>query len=255
MNFSNKFKRNWWYSALVIVGIAMIFRWQSIYEGQATDFDVGLLAIATALWLIPLFSEFTFMGLTLKQQIEQTKKEVENTKEDLKQEIREMQWNFRNELRNTVAVTNSAQQILYNNPPPDSYLGELSEQIISAIKNSSPTYRSDDELPYPSISPPDIVMTAFTGRFEIESELRKIWKTMFKEDAPRMSAYQLANELRMRAALSQPMLKSIQDVMRVLNPIVHGEQPTPEQVEFVKTVLPPIVEALRRVSSEKNNDE
>jgi hypothetical protein len=161
-----------------IFGIAglLVLRWNSIYTGNATNFDVGLLAVATALALVPIFSEFTFLGLTFKQ-------ELENTKNEIKHDIKEVQFALRAEMQNSInlanSVANNSQQIMYNNPPPDRVLEPLTKQIIAILQETNHSGTGQQSEKY-DLRLPEQVNVAFSSRYLIEKEIRRIWENVYE---------------------------------------------------------------------------
>ena len=247
MKFSDKFKRNWWYLSLFVVATLLVLRWNPIYTGTATNFDVGLLAVATALVLVPIFSEFTFLGLTFKQ-------ELQNTKNEIKQDIKEMQFTLRAEMQNTINlannVANTSQQIMYNNPPPDSVLVPLTKQIIEILKeaNRSQVIQQPEKT---DLQLPEQVTNAFSSRYLVEKELRRIWEGVNQKSAPRVSLIQILRDLVRYGIISDSLAKSIQDVSSVASPIMHGENFTVDQSEFLSTVVPPLIATLKSIDTPK----
>lgn len=247
MKFSDTFRRNWWYLSLFVVAGLLILRWNSIYEGTATTFDVGLLAVATALVLVPIFSEFTFLGLTFKQ-------ELENTKNEIKQNIKEVEFTLRTEMQNSInlanSVANSSQQIMYNNPPPDRVLEPLTKQIISILQevNRSQIIQQPEKT---DLQLPEQIGIAFSSRYLIEKELRRIWESANQKNAPRMSLIQILRDLVRYGIISDSLAKSIQDVSSIASPIMHGENFTAEQIEFLKKVVPPLIATLESIDAQK----
>jgi hypothetical protein len=246
MKFSEKFKRNWWYLSLFVVAGLLVLRWNSIYTGTATNFDVGLLAVATALALVPIFSEFTFLGLTFKQ-------DLENTKKELKQDIKEVQLSLRAEMQNSVnlanSVANSSQQIMYNNPPPDQVLESLTEQIVSVLKESNRNGNQQTEKI--NLQLPEQVAIAFSSRFFIEKELRRIWEGTYQKKAPGRGLIQLLRELVSQGIIPEPLAYSIQEVSAVASPITHSEGYTTEQIDFINNVTPLLIVALKSINHAK----
>lgn len=242
MKFSDKFKRNWWYLSLFVVALLLVLRWNSIYSGTATNFDVGLLAVATALVLVPIFSEFTFLGLTFKQEIESAKKEIQ-------QEIKEVQFSLRAEIQNSNNIANSSQQIMYNNPPPDRLLEPLTKQIIAILQETNRSGAVPESKKHDLLLPEQVTI-AFSSRYLIEKEIRRIWETSFGKEPPRRGLMQLLSELIRYEIISESLAKSIQNVLSVASPIMHGESYTTEQIEFLFMVAPPLIATLESISIE-----
>jgi hypothetical protein len=51
--------------------------------------------------------------------------------------------------------------------------------------------------------------------------------------------------------ISASLAKSIQEVSSVATPIMHGESYTPEQIEFLRKVAPPLIATLVSIDKEK----
>jgi hypothetical protein len=247
MKFSDNFRRNWWYLSLLAVAVLLVLRWNSIYTGNATNFDIGLLAVATALALVPIFSEFTFLGLNFKQELEDTKKE-------LKQEIKEVQVTLRAEMQNSMnlanSIANSSQQIMYNNPPPDRVLEPLTKQIIAILQETNRSVTVQQVEKY-DLRLPEEVNIAISSRYLIEKEIRRIWESVYQKESPRRGLMQLLPELIRYGIIPQSLAKSIQDVSSVATPIMHGESYTTEQIEFLNKVAPPLIATLASIDKPK----
>lgn len=81
MHFPRWFRYMWWVIWICGVGALIYLRWGIISTGQPEIFDTALLAIGAALVLIPFFSEFTLLGLTIKQKTDDSKTETVKSKE------------------------------------------------------------------------------------------------------------------------------------------------------------------------------
>lgn len=76
MRFSENFQRVWWLILVIVAIIFVYFRWDKITSSESSIFDIGILAIFAALILVLLFSEISIFGMTVKQQIEDAKRET-----------------------------------------------------------------------------------------------------------------------------------------------------------------------------------
>jgi uncharacterized protein (DUF2267 family) len=224
----------------VLVGFLLYLRRDAIIAGRAQPFDLGLLGITAALILIPFFSELTLLGVTLKQQVEDTKKE-------LKQDLRESITAIRTDLQNAVSVNNRVSpQFFMNTPPPDEMLNQLKDQIKSSLLeiNKDLGLRINQE-PLRNLMPTEDAMLAFSSRYQLETELRRIWQESFAQEAPRTTGRALIRELIQAGVLPSSVGQSIEEVFSVSTPAIHGEQPTEKQIGFLKEVAPPLVATLR----------
>jgi len=60
MGFRRTFQVIWWAALLLVTGLLLLARWEAMATGQGTAFDLGLLAIFTAVAAVPLISRSAF---------------------------------------------------------------------------------------------------------------------------------------------------------------------------------------------------
>jgi hypothetical protein len=82
MDFPKTFIYIWWVVAIILCGIMIYLRRDAIITGSPQTFDTALIAITALLLLLPFFSEMTLLGVTLKRQVDEAKKEI---KQDVKE--------------------------------------------------------------------------------------------------------------------------------------------------------------------------
>lgn len=87
MQFSNKFKVTWWIILILIGSLLLYLQWHDFARNHPTTFDTVLLGIVAALLLIPLFSEISFLGVSVKQSIEKVKEEIAGLKNEISNRI------------------------------------------------------------------------------------------------------------------------------------------------------------------------
>ena len=76
MKFSKKFKVIWWIIISLFVLILLIFRSDEILFSNPTFLDIALISVFLALLLLPLYSEISLFGMSIKQKVEEANKEI-----------------------------------------------------------------------------------------------------------------------------------------------------------------------------------
>jgi hypothetical protein len=250
MQFPSKFKYFWWVLLLSGTGFLIYLRHNDIITGNIQSFDTLLLAITATLILIPFFSELTLLGVTLKQQVEETKKEI---KQDLKEQV----YNLRSDLQNLVNVNNHMNsQVVVGSvplPPADNQLPALEQQIkeiLTAFKKelglNTPPHGVKDLIPSENI------VIAFSSRYQVEREVRRIWNSRFTEQKEKRIRHQpltrVVDDLVRADIIPSAVGRSIREVYSIGSPAVHGEEPSQEQIAFLSDVAPTLVETLKNIA-------
>lgn len=244
MKFSDNFKRGWWIVSIITFILLLFFRWKSISLKDVTTFDLGLLTILGVLILVPIFSEMTFWGLTVKQQLDETKKEIRN-------DIKEQSLDLRAEFHNAISVNSQINPQFYVNnpyPPPDELLNKIKEEIKSSLKEFNPeaetvSVETQDKI----LNINDDIKTAFSSRYLIEKEIRRIREDTFLENPPRKGMVLLLNDLVKAKVIPQQVAYSITEVSRIASPAIHGEFASKDQSDFLKDIVPSILSTLKSI--------
>lgn len=235
---------------LLIGGVLLQSRWHAITLGSAQAFDTILLAAVIALALLPFFSELTVYGLSWKQYVEETKKEI-------KQDVKEQIFALRTDLHNAIVTNTQVNPHFYVNappppPPPDNQLSELERQIQSRLEE----FREElgiaaDNLSAQELRPSENTTTAFSSRYMIERELRRIWRSRFQkqvlDSTSRIPVGRMVDELVKTEIIPASIGRSIREVFSVASPAVHGDEPSPEQIAFLTDVVPPLLVTLKAI--------
>jgi len=224
----------WW----GILGIAgAVFSTVRFHSGDAhypNTVDTSVSLVWLALLLLPLLSEVSIGGVTLKKEVEA-----------LKTELKEQLVNIRSEIQNTTQVqTQVSPNIFVGPPPPDYQLPALRQQIQQAIRDEL----GQGALPRPPVAPeadvPPDTQFLFSVRFALERELRRLAQEPVDKRRA-LPVTQLARQLVADGRITPGMASSIREVYAICSPAIHGEQPSGEQVGFVRDVGPELVSALR----------
>lgn len=240
MRFSNTFKIVWWLLIVLPLTTVLAFRVSAFVTGDATAVDMGLVAIWALLFVAPIYVEVSFGGVTLKQQIE-----------SVREEIRADVASIRNELHTIVGIsTQVSPQFTVTTPPSNADLPVIEQRVKAAVAEAFAAHG----LPAPqpptlqAIEPPRDVAFLFGVRYHIDHELTRIAEEQGLEPHPRRRyGLGLARELGSLGIIDQRLVGAILEVYRVCSPAIHGEEPNPKQVSFVRDVGPNVLAALKLV--------
>lgn len=95
----------------------------------------------------------------------------------------------------------------------------------------------------------DDVRLAFTSRYLLEQEIRRIWEDFFHETPPRRRLIPLLHELTRANIIPSEITNSIREVSLVASPAIHGEYPSENQSAFLREVVPPILTTLKSITN------
>ncbi|OOY42649.1 hypothetical protein, partial [Solemya velum gill symbiont] len=150
-------------TVIIIVMVSLVVsRSESIFGDDPTTVDLFLLAITTALLLLPIVKEISLGGVTLKKELEETKKEINDNLAQIK-----------NEIVNSVAVSPTFN--LGNSPLNDEALKHLEKKFEDTVNKAFQSYATPETEVSKVLSVEDNTMFLFSARHNIESELRRIW--------------------------------------------------------------------------------
>lgn len=232
MKLPNWFKIAWWTLLLLLTGFILYKRFDAITNGNSVPADVFIFLVFVALILVPIFSEFEFLGLKLKQQIDDLKTEVKITMGDLKNELKN---EIRNSQTQTLHQTFSYGQ--YGPPPPDSKIPELESEIERVLKSKLQEHGisvdNDDILNVPNNN-----LKLFKVRYKIETELRRIWEQRFmNEDIEynkrRQPLLRNVQDLIEYQIIGKDFYGILREILSICNYAIHGEKVSDKQVDFV----------------------
>jgi hypothetical protein len=237
MKFSEKFKMIWWVCLSSILSCTLIvnFFWKPII---GDDFLEWILILAwTVLIFVPLFSEVDIFGFRIKQEIEKT---VGELKEFL--------------ISNSNSNTASASTNFYSSPP-DSILPFLREELQNALQDVISRLGTDpgqvSNQVENLVEADNRVIYLFTIRFNIEKEIKNIWKSVYHQNPPRKSGIGLLNDLDKSQSLPRSVVDSIRTVYSVVSPGIHGEPITDNQFDLVQELGPRIIKMLTKIAAKE----
>lgn len=225
---------------MAIIGFVAVFfvyyRKESIFGSNPTTVDLLLLAIAAACLLFPVVKEISLGGVTLKRELVNAKKEIN---EKLSQ--------VRNEIVSSVAVSPTFN--VGTQPLSDEALKRMEASLEQTVNNAFQAYGPTETLVTNDIAVEDNTMYLFSVRHNIERELRRIWSNRDVKDSRWPSTvHYMARNLAESEAIPRDFVHAIKEVYNVCSPAIHGEEVTEQQVAFVKDLAPKIVATLRKIN-------
>lgn len=241
MKLPNWFKILWWVLSLIIVGFLFIIQFDLIKEGKSTNIDIFIFLIFVSLLLLPLFSEFEFFGIKLKKDIEELKKDIDIKFGEIK-----------NDINNTQTITTNISG--FGPPPSDNKIKELENKIDEIIQKQSQD--SQDNTPeqqviHTSIFAPENNVMMFKIRFNIENEIRRIWKQHFTEkDSQYKPILKLMNDLTKYEIINRDLYGILREILSICNIGIHEDSLTEEQVNFVLKHSKEIIDYLKHFNEE-----
>lgn len=245
MKLPNWFKIAWWIILLLLTGIILYERYEAITTGESVSADVFVFFIFVALMLVPIFSEIEFFGLKLKKDIENLKTDINIKLGDIKNEIKNTQ---NQTLNQTIQAYGQ-----YGPPPPDSKLPELEKEIDRLVKAKLEEHGIFIDQPLTSrIDVPDDNLIMFKVRYNLETELRRIWEQRFDEMAfdqkyRHQPIMRIIQDLTKFEIIDNNFYGILREILSICNYAIHGEKVTDNQVNFVAKNARYVLDYLREV--------
>ena len=237
MRLPNWLKIAWWLLLLTSLTVLLSNRLPAFLDGNANLIDAIAFIIWIALLLIPLFQEVSLFGISLKSEIKDVKKDVDQ---------------LRTAIRNSIEMRNTFSPSFYlPSPTPEAKLPELQTRIKQAIANELKDRGiSSAEKIEESITVDEVTVYLFQARYNIEKELQRIWVEWIdvNNTKSRIPVYQKANELAIAGILDNWLAGAIQEIYSVASAAMHGKSVSERHLSFVKDIIPGVMNALRAVN-------
>jgi len=217
-------------------------RYRDLIAGKSIGTDVLVLVVWLALLLLPLFQEISLFGLTFKKEFETLKTNVRDEVASLRTEIR---------ISVDIRTQISPNFVFSPPPPPDSQLPAIEKKVLAALEEAlrkrdvpHPTVRAEE-----LVAPPEAELL-FRARYNIERELRRIWRQHEQETPGRrfLPTLRIAQSLSEWELIHPGIEHAIREVWLVASPAIHGEPVTEAKVAFVRDVAPQLVATLKAIS-------
>lgn len=243
--FSNNFKAIWWGVIVITLGFYFWQRLPDLTTGKSVTADMLVFVVWIAVCLVPFFNQFEFLGVKLKGQIEEAKKELQGQINYLKSEI--------NNNNNVDVKPNVSPNFWVGNQPTpasDEKLLELEsklDKIITATEAGFGYKVKNQPKPAYDVSPD--VSFLFETRYQIENGIRKLVKLSSSNTLKRpfpisKVIYHLVEE----ELLPSDIAALVREVYSICTPAMHGEEVKATQVDFVRKVAPELISVIEAAS-------
>lgn len=244
-------KRKLWYILLLLASSLYVFINRN---------NIGNLTVLTVqnlifyLWLVllffPLFSEMEFMGIKLK-------KEVENVKKEIKDEIKELRFQISNSASATINYLPSKEQLIetieeigikipqkenINKEDKESYNNKYDEAFLLLKEAEEERMKTVNE----AISVSEKAVFLFKARLSIETILSELCnKTGYNgsHSFNSMIKYLVSNEY-----ITEALADIIFNIVGIANRGIHGEIVSTEYLDFVEFTIPEIIKRLQEIN-------
>lgn len=232
MKFPRWLKTLYWAALTALLTWVLLQRYQHVQVGSSQPIDIFLFLVWFALILCPLFAEINFFGLSLKKDIEELKRSVQNSFQNLTAELKN-----NNEFRPSYSPN------IYVNRDAADYPNL--EKKVESILGKYGFKEQSEKTPDPSTVVPNATMEMFAIRYQIEKEIRRIYTEMnFDDNRSKMPLFLLLQRLVKEGILPSDLFVATREVYSATSAAVHGEDVSESQLNFVRDTGPKLVSAL-----------
>ncbi len=241
MDWSRTFKAIWWLILVVTVGAYLVVRFPALSLGGASAPDVAVFLVWIGICLGPLYQEVELPGIKLRQEVRELKKEVKEELASFKAEV-----NSRVDVRSNVAP-----QFWFGQPPPDSELPKSEARALDLLEKFMRLSGHPDDPRVPTeLAVDENVRLLFQARHNIEKELRSLAEPLELDVQQRrgMPLSRMLWTLTKEEIIPPDLGGIVREIYSVCSPAIHGEPVTQAQVDFVKETAPEVVAVLRTIA-------
>jgi len=224
--------------SIVALGGTIIYRWESIFGEKPTTIDIFTVSLLAVLILYPLFKEISIGSISIKKEIENTKKEINGKIDQLKIDM--------------IATQTFNPTINFQNPgisdkAIDQVTKDIGRSVSDAIAQFAVKELKEDELGKVDSQ----VEYVFKTRYLIEKELRRLWNNLdFQYDKRRIpSIYEITNSLAKSELIPFHFVNSIKDIYSICSPVIHGEEIDDKRMQILKEYAPKIISTLKEIEN------
>jgi hypothetical protein len=229
------FQNVYWACLVIFLSGLVVFRRGTIWPGDLSSLDKGLLAMLVVVLLAPLFTELEGFGFKLRREVSELKTEVSRDLAKLEQA-----------LYASVAATQSATQSVLIQTGPAS--NEVLENLVRQLQRAAPEIRDADVVPAldPSMLPHDIIRM-FEVRWSLEQEVIRIARRRDLPDPIGGRVLAMVTALAREGAVLAATDHAFREIYKITSSAIHGQLITSDQQEFVLEAAPKVLAALRAV--------
>lgn len=231
MKLTNKFIIGWWVMLLIVFGIILIARFDNFASDTLILFDYIILILMFILVFLPLYSEMSMFGFSLKREIES----VEESVNDLK----------------SLIISNTNSNVVYFNADP-----QLTEaQRVQLMKNfqapSAGNFESavhaEERAIQEFIAEEKTVVNFFAIRYLLEKEIRRIAVNHIS-DPNKKTVLELVKNLGQRGVFEPSLQNAILEVWSITSNVMQGVEIGEKDESFIESIGMPLLQRLKDLS-------
>lgn len=223
MKFNNKFIIGWWVMLLLIFGSIIISRYKNFISDTLIPFDYILLILLFVLVFLPLYSEMSMFGFSLKKEIESVETSV-------------------NDLKNLVVNNTNSNNVYVGSPDPN-LNKEQKEQIQKNLGlPSSESENIVDEF----ILEEKTVINYFAIRYLLEKEIKRIAVSHLNNPNTK-STFNLFKILDNHGVFDPSITNAFLEVWSATTRAIHGEEIRESDKKFVDSVATNLINRMKQI--------
>lgn len=236
--------RKTWWAALLILGSIYLWDNYSTISTKPTSFDVVVMLSTLVLAFMPIVSEISAFGMSIKKELVDTKKEIKNQVAGIRTDIFSLAISNANIANQSVVVNN-------NEAVP------MKEEVQLTIKQSTASMENTSELK----SEIDLInefpitekqIFLYQARYALEQKIGQI--AQITGIKPMQSLVKTATIIRHNGFLSSHADMLINKVSSICNRGIHGEVVDDEYLEYIKIVLRELEEEFKLIENKAKKD-
>jgi len=234
MKLPNWVKIIWWLILIILFALVLWLRPGNIMSIATPTMDIIIIIVLIALLIMPLFKEFSVLGISFK-------KEIDSLKSDIDRQI----ISLKSEVRNT---------IIFPTPSSDSELESLEERIAPILEKALEEKGIKKPKPTEQPKAPDDTQLLFSVRYALENELKRIAKWLWAppKELRYRTPLQIADILARRETINPEVVDMIREVYAICSAAIHGDYVSEDLVNFVKDISPNLLAYLESIEEQTN---
>ena len=214
-----------------------------------------LLLFSIALILLPFLKTIKIgKYIELERNIKEAKEEVKDFKTEMRQNFQTLS----STLTATISsinkqVVNHTTNVGVNTPTlPDNVLPGLETEIDKIVKAKlEQVGQHFNKHTTDYIHVPDDNLLMFKVRYNIETQLRRIWENRFITDLEydryrHKPIIKIIQDLTDKEVVDKSFYSILREILSICNYAIHGENVTENQVHFIKNSSPQVIDYLRQ---------
>lgn len=241
-NIFSYIKRKWWYLVLLLASSVYVFYYRN-NENILQLKEFNAMNLIFVLWLMllifPLFSEMEFLGIKLKKEVEEAKKEIKDGLTDLR--IQLMDFKITNSATNNINIGSVL--------PSEKVLNDLKEEVQNDNENDieQQNYDTFNKIEL-DVSEQSVFL--FSVRLSLEKSLAELCdKTDYNDIKYRRTIRGMMEHLVQVELIPRKMIDPIYEIIKICNRGIHGEIVSEQYINFIKDILPSVQNVIEKANS------